>query len=129
MANIHPFFAGVTAEDAASWTWSFWEGTNGKLWKKESSKNIIAEVGWPTGGGSNKASKASVSGANQLLEDWVCDALTNGTNYFWFSAFDEPWKESFNEKGKEWEDKWGLFDVNRNLKDGIKIPDCGGDTI
>jgi hypothetical protein len=32
----------------------------------------------------------------------------------------------YNEKGKEWEDKWGLMDVDRNLKPGLKIPDCGG---
>jgi hypothetical protein len=43
-----------------------------------------------------------------------------------FSAFDEPWKIQYNSKGKEWEDKWGLMDVNRNLKQGLKIPDCGG---
>ena len=137
MANIHPFFAGVTAKDAASWTYSFWEGTNGKLWKDDQSKNIIAEIGWPTKGGTNcgdgtssckQGSVASVDGVNELLEGWVCDALTNGTNYFWFSAFDEPWKERFNEKGKEWEDQWGLFTVNRDLKDGVKIPDCGGKT-
>lgn len=43
-----------------------------------------------------------------------------------FSAFDEPWKIIYNEPklGKEWEDKWGLMDVNRNLKDGLVIPDC-----
>ncbi len=48
-----------------------------------------------------------------------------------FEAFDEPWKEQYNEpeKGKQWEDKWGLFDVDRNLKDGVEIPDCGGKRI
>lgn len=45
-----------------------------------------------------------------------------------FEAFDEPWKVQFNEKGKEWEDKWGLMDIDRNLKPGLKIPDCGGQT-
>lgn len=137
MANIHPFFAGVDAKDAASWTYSFWQNQNSQFFKSDKTKNIIAEVGWPTGGGTNcggatsctGGSVAGVDGTNQLLEDWVCPALKNGTEYFWFSAFDEPWKERFNEKGKEWEDKWGLMDVNRNLKDGLKIPDCGGDTV
>lgn len=46
-----------------------------------------------------------------------------------FEAFDEPWKEQLNEPGKEWEDKWGLMDLARNLKPGVKIPDCGGKTI
>ena len=26
-------------------------------------------------------------------------------------------------------DKWGLMDVNRNLKSGVKIPDCGGASL
>lgn len=48
-----------------------------------------------------------------------------------FVAFDEPWKIMFNEpeKDKEWEDKWGLMDVNRELKPGVKIPDCGGQEV
>ena len=32
MANIHPFFAGVTAEEAADWTSSFWKNNNGQFW-------------------------------------------------------------------------------------------------
>lgn len=137
MANIHPFFAGVEAEEAADWTMKFWKQRDGQYWKKDSEKNIIAEVGWPTGGGTScgaaktctKGSVAGIDGLNQLLKDWVCPALEDKTQYFWFSSFDEPWKERFNEAGKRWEDKWGLMDVNRNLKDGVKIPDCGGKTV
>lgn len=140
MSNIHPFFGGTPAKEAAAWTWNFWSNNNGKFWKSDKSKNIIAEIGWPSGGGKNcppespkcpEPVEASVDGMNQLMSDWVCQALDNGTNYFWFEAFDEPWKVRFNEpdKGKNWEDKWGLMDVNRNLKKGIKIPDCGGKTV
>ena len=46
-----------------------------------------------------------------------------------FEAFDEPWKIRLNTPGKEWEDKWGLMDTARNLKPGLKIPDCGGKTV
>ncbi|KAH7136693.1 glycoside hydrolase superfamily [Dactylonectria estremocensis] len=137
MANIHPFFAGVTAEEAAGWTYSFWENNNKQFWKTDKSKNIISETGWPTSGGTNcggatTCSEGSVAGIDELntfMEGWVCDALKNGTNYFWFEAFDEPWKEKFNTAGKRWEDQWGLLTVNRELKDGVKIPDCGGKTV
>ena len=137
MSNIHPFFAGITADKAAEWTMNFWENNNGGFFKSDDQKNIISETGWPTGGGKNcggsstcaEGSVAGIDELNTFMEDWVCQALKNGTNYFWFSAFDEPWKIAYNEKGKEWEDKWGLMDVNRNLKDGVKIPDCGGDTV
>ncbi|KAF2748096.1 glycoside hydrolase family 17 protein [Sporormia fimetaria CBS 119925] len=136
MSNVHPFFAGVTADVASGWTWSFWQNHNVILTAdKPEIQQIVAEVGWPTGGGNNcggavcasktDGSVASVENLNTFMEDWVCPSLRNGTEYFWFSAFDEPWKIRFNEKGKEWEDKWGLMDVNRNLKKGVKIPDCG----
>ncbi|KAH7308717.1 glycoside hydrolase family 17 protein [Stachybotrys elegans] len=137
MANIHPFFAGVDASEAANWTMTFWETNNGPLFKSDSKRNIISETGWPTGGGTHcgaatTCTKGSVAGIDELnlfMSDWVCQALEDGTEYFWFSAFDEPWKIRFNEEGKEWEDKWGLMDVNRRLKSGVNIPDCGGRTV
>ncbi|KAF2279619.1 glycoside hydrolase [Westerdykella ornata] len=138
MSNVHPFFAGVTAEEAAGWTWTFWQTHDVILTKNDPNiKQIVAEVGWPSGGGNNcggspctsktQGSVASVENLNTFMESWVCPSLKNGTEYFWFSAFDEPWKVKFNEDGKEWEDKWGLMDVNRKLKPGVKVPDCGGD--
>lgn len=139
MSNIHPFFAGVNAKDAASWTYSFWSNQNGGFWKSDISKNIIAETGWPSQGGTDcgttevtdcpDASVAGIDEMNTFMEGWVCQALTNGTNYFWFESFDEPWKIQFNSGNQNWEDHWGLMDVNRNLKSGVKIPDCGGKTV
>ncbi|GAO17241.1 hypothetical protein UVI_02057250 [Ustilaginoidea virens] len=140
MANIHPFFAGVAPERAAAWTLNFWEVNNKPFWKSDQSRNIISETGWPSDGGkdcggspvcdsSTPGAVASIDGMNRFMSDWVCQALANGTQYFWFEAFDEPWKIRYNEKNKEWEDKWGLMDVNRKLKPGVKIPDCNGKTV
>lgn len=139
MANIHPFFGGVNAKDAASWTYSFWENNNGEFFKADTSKNIIAETGWPSQGGTDcgtteetdcpDASVAGIDEMNQFMSDWVCQALSNGTQYFWFESFDEPWKIMYDEGQQNWEDHWGLMDVNRNLKSGITIPDCGGKTV
>ncbi|KAF2787470.1 glycoside hydrolase family 17 protein [Melanomma pulvis-pyrius CBS 109.77] len=140
MSNVHPFFAGVDVTVAAGWTWNFWQSRDVILTKDDDSiKQIIAEVGWPSGGGKDcgqasectsttPGSIAGIDEMNQFMDDWVCQALKNGTDYFWFEAFDEPWKVRYNEKDKEWEDKWGLMDVDRNLKSGVKIPDCGGST-
>lgn len=139
MANIHPFFGGVNAVDAASWTWDFWSSHDGTYFKSDASDNIIAETGWPSQGGTDcgttsvtdcpDASVAGIDQMNQYMEDWVCAALSNGTQYFWFEAFDEPWKIEYDSGSENWEDHWGLMDVDRNLKDGVKIPDCGGKTV
>ncbi|EHK43610.1 glycoside hydrolase family 17 protein [Trichoderma atroviride IMI 206040] len=137
MANVHPFFSGTTATEAADWTYSFWKGHDGPFWKTDTSKNIISETGWPTGGGKDcggpstctNPAVAGIDELNTFMSDWVCQALENGTNYFWFEAFDEPWKVIYNTPTEAWEDKWGLMDANRKLKDGVKIPDCGGKTV
>lgn len=136
MANIHPFFAGVTAEEGASWTWDFWQNHD-VAFKTNASQNIISETGWPSQGGTDcggattcaVGSVAGITELNTFMENWVCDAITNGTNYFWFEAFDEPWKIQYNSGDENWEDHWGIMDVNRVLKDGVKIPDCGGTTV
>lgn len=108
MSNVHPFFAGVNVDNAASWTWDFWQGHDVILTGKEENQ-YIAETGWPSGGGtdcgneenvcapSDTGSVASVENMNKFMEDWVCQAMENGTNYFWFSAFDEAWKVAYNE--------------------------------
>lgn len=100
MSNIHPFFAGVSAEAAAPWTLDFWE-THDKVLTASgtgtgsSKKQIISETGWPSGGGTDcggatgactsgqAGSVAGAHGMNTFLENWVCSALSNETEYFW----------------------------------------------
>ncbi|KAI1437870.1 glycoside hydrolase superfamily [Xylaria sp. CBS 124048] len=137
MGNVHPFFAGQDSHQAASWTYSFWHNKAGTFFKSDAEKNVISEIGWPTQGGTDcggapscaVGAVAGLDGLNELLSTWVCQALQNGTNYFWFEMFDEPWKISFDTPGMDWEDHWGILDVNRKLKPGVNIPDCGGTTV
>ena len=105
MANVHPFFAGVAAADAAAWTYAFWQGHDVALTPvvaagpASARRQIVSEVGWPSGGGSDcgtdatgvalacadadAGSVAGVAQLNRFLEDWVCQSLANGTEYFW----------------------------------------------
>ena len=175
MSNIHPFFSGTTAGEAAGWTWDFWKNKNALIaTPADPKKNIISEVGWPSGGGNDcgaatctsdtQGSIAGIDEMNVFMENWVCQSLANGTDYFWyalsllfsnlflaglspprvgqdnemkwsvltdyrFEAYDQPWQKQFNKGDRNWEDKWGLMGIDRVLKDGLKIPDCGGKTI
>ncbi len=66
---------------------------------------------------------------SEMLDKSTCTVANRSVCRF--EAFDEPWKEVFNDAktGDFWEPHWGLFDVDRNLKKGVKIPDCGGKTL
>ena len=49
------------------------------------------------------SSIASIPNMNTFMNDWICQALDNGTQYFWFEAFDEPWKIKYDTDGDGWE--------------------------
>lgn len=95
MSNVHPFFAGVDVSIAAGWTWNFWQDHNVALTAGNPKiKQVVAEVGWPSGGGKNCGSSptctsstpgsvAGVDELNQFMEDWICPSMKNGTEYFW----------------------------------------------
>jgi exo-beta-1,3-glucanase (GH17 family) len=50
MANVHPWFANVSAADAAAWTSTFFQTTNVDAANALANKPqmYIAETGWPT---------------------------------------------------------------------------------
>jgi exo-beta-1,3-glucanase (GH17 family) len=101
MSNVHPWFANVTAAAGAQWTFDFFRDNN--LAEAAAVPNrphmYIAETGWPTGskdvGNSNNgASPADLTGLQTFLDTFTCQANSGGTDYFFFSVFDEPWKDA-----------------------------------
>jgi exo-beta-1,3-glucanase (GH17 family) len=95
MSNVHPFFGGVTVDQAAAWTWSFWQSHDVYLTQGLTGKtHVISEIGWPSQGGNDcgaagkcpDKTSGSVSGITQMntfMASWVCQAMNNGTEYFW----------------------------------------------
>lgn len=127
MANVHPWFANTTIQDAAGWTNQFFQETNVQPASllPNKPKMYIAETGWPTkssdaGNANNGASAASVANLQIFLDTFVCQANQNGTGYFYFEFFDEEWKDQQFGGVEGW---WGLFNADRSLKN-VKIPDC-----
>jgi len=127
MANVHPWFANVSIDQAAMWTNMFFQQNNVQAAAALSNqpKMYIAETGWPSqssdaSNASNGPSKASVPNLQAFLNTFVCASNKNGTGYFYFEAFDEPWKDQQFGGVEGW---WGLFSSNKTLKD-ITIPSC-----
>jgi exo-beta-1,3-glucanase (GH17 family) len=95
LSNIHPFFAGVPVDEAAGWTWSFWQMKDVPLTEGTDKLQIISETGWPSGGGNDcgtlttacatpeSGSVAGIDEMNTFMADFVCQAMDNGTDYFW----------------------------------------------
>ncbi|KAF9560495.1 glycoside hydrolase [Agrocybe pediades] len=127
MANVHPWFAAVSAEDGAAWTATFFQQTDVDQANALSNKPkmYIAETGWPTKSSdaahaSNNASTASEQNLQTFLDTFVCAANNNGTGYFFFEFADEDWKDKQFGGVEGW---WGLFNQDRTLKN-VKIPTC-----
>lgn len=91
MSNVHPFFAGVTTDLAAGWTWDFWQQHDTILTEGTTKQNVIAEVGWPSAGGTDcgtatSCTTGSVAGIEQMntfMDNFICQSLENKTNFFW----------------------------------------------
>lgn len=120
-ANVHPFFGGMTVDKATDWTVDF---VKYEIKGSPSKKIVISEVGWPYKGGNYQASVANSDNFQHFLNHWLCDSKVNKYDYYYFEAFDEPWKQMFYEANNTWETEWGIFDVNKNLKFNITFPKC-----
>ncbi|KDN53120.1 glycoside hydrolase family 17 protein [Tilletiaria anomala UBC 951] len=130
MSNVHPWFGGVPVDQAAGWTWDYFNTNTPAVALSTPNKPAvyIAETGWPTGANATafetfQGAIAGVDELNTFLSTFVCQANANGTtaDTFWFEAFDEPWKDPLY-GGVE--AHWGLFNSNKTLKSGVVIPNC-----
>lgn len=131
MANVHPFFAPNPVDTAATWTWDFF-AQNDVIYANETTfptynagatKNVpamISETGWPTRGPANGTAVPGISELQTFLDTFICQSNQMGLPYYFFEAFDEPWKIIYDET----ETSWGLFNANKTLKAGITVPDC-----
>lgn len=69
MSNVHPWFANTTIDDAAGWTYDFFQEQNVQPAAAINSalKMYIAETGWPSG--SKDAGSASNGPAVASVDD------------------------------------------------------------
>lgn len=74
---------------------------------------LIAEVGWPSFGRARGDAAATLHNAAAFARRFLRLAETEGYDYFFLEAFDQPWKRA--EEG-EVGAYWGVYDVDRNEK-------------
>lgn len=123
--NLLPFFTGLDSLDAAQWILDYLDleilplNTNTSI--------VISEVGWPFSGGVYHDSVADPENYQNFLQKWTCGALkelTGVSAWYYYEAFDEPWKAVFHDTHNQWETEWGIFGRYRDMKTNVSFPTC-----
>jgi exo-beta-1,3-glucanase (GH17 family) len=114
LANIYPYWEGKNVADSISWL----NTTYTQLQKSAGEKEVwISESGWPDSGNTIKKAVPSSENSAAFFLNFVSWAKAKNVNYFYFEAFDEPWKET--EKNPQ-EAHWGIWTSDYKLKEGMQ---------
>ncbi|KAG6951669.1 hypothetical protein JG688_00013628 [Phytophthora aleatoria] len=117
-ANYFPFWEKVDIDGAAD---SFYKRFSA-LVETSSTYNkevIVGETGWASDGTGAGASPATAANAAKYFYDFYTLAAEKNLMYYYFSAFDEPWKLPTLEANETVEAYFGLFTEEGVLKDVI----------
>ena len=118
MASIYPFYERQPIDAALASLRASFEALAAAAQGKEV---IVGETGWPSAGEDMGPAHPSAQNAQRYLYEFAAWAGENGVRYFYFEAFDEPWKRQFEgELGAH----WGLWTTELELK--FPLPGEGG---
>jgi exo-beta-1,3-glucanase (GH17 family) len=115
-ANIFPFWEGVPIKDAINSLDTSYKRLIQAFPGKEV---IISETGWPSAGDSFMGAVPSFENEKYYMENFMSWTSINNAKYFYFEAFDEPWKaQNEGERGAH----WGLWDKDGTYKFYDPVP-------
>ena len=110
LTNCYPYWEGCPIEYSLPHMQSmFWSASDAAKGKRV----IITETGWPSEGGSLKASIASDENAMRYFIETQLWATQNNVETFYFSSFDESWKVGAEGDVGAY---WGLWDKDEKIK-------------
>ena len=113
LANMFPYWEKVSISEAVEYLDSCYR----RLRREARGKKIVVETGWPTAGETRGAAVASPANARAFLEGFRAWARANGVDYYYFEAFDEPWKaKGEGEVGAH----WGIWRSDGKLKPSMR---------
>jgi len=107
-AHFYPSWEGVDIKYALE---SIQFHYNNLLKKYPGKRIVIGETGWSSSGNNLGNAVLSLENARKFLKDflrWTCE---NNIDFYYFEAFDEPWK-AYHEEGLTGA-HWGLLDSGR----------------
>ena len=116
--NQFPFWEKININDSITYF-------NNKLNKLQNINNlynkniIIGETGWSSNGFNKKTSEANKKNHAIYFINFYNYIKELNIQYFYFSAFDEPWKNIQNNDTNDVESHFGLFYENGTIKEEI----------
>lgn len=113
MANMFPYWEDVGINDSVGHVNLSYQ----ELKQAASGREVIVETGWPSDGEPRGEAVPSLENERWFLSNFMAWAQTNQIRYFYFEAFDEPWKAS-REGGVG--AHWGIWDSDAKLKPGME---------
>jgi len=112
LVNIHPYWEGISIDEAANYVIEKYKQIQNKYPHKQV---VIGETGWPSDGLSNGKAVPSLENQRRFVEEFLDLANKEGVNFYYFEAFDEKWKEESNNVGPH----WGFYYSDRTPKHPI----------
>jgi exo-beta-1,3-glucanase (GH17 family) len=122
LANYYPYWEGYPVENAVAVLNQWHANVRSAAGSKEV---IVSETGWPSGGNAVGSAVPSFQNAAAYFLNFISWARANQVKYFYFEAFDETWKASY--EGPQGAN-WGIWDKNGVLKQGF-LPVFQGTTV
>ena len=119
LSNYYPYWEGVDVNSAIAWLHARHQQVVASAGAREV---IVSETGWPSAGSRLDDAVPSTDNAAFYFKNFVSWAISENVNYFYFEAFDEPWKASYESPGAH----WGVWDKDGNLKPGMQAVFDGG---
>ena len=120
LANLYPYWAGKDAARSIAWLDSAYTQIQRAAGEKEV---WLSEIGWPDSGNTIQEAVPSPANAAAFFLNFVSWAQAKNVNYFYFEAFDEPWKWT---DAAPQEAHWGIWTSDGQMKDGMEQVFNGG---
>jgi len=112
-SNYYPYWEGVTIDSAIAAL----NASHQQVVNVAQGRDVgVSETGWPSGGDTLGSAVPSPENAARYFMEFVTWAEVNSTVYFYFEAFDEPWKASYEGPQGAF---WGIWDTDGVLKPGM----------
>ncbi len=113
MSNYYAYWEGISVDEAMTYLNNRYQ----RVVAKAGGKNVIvSETGWPGNGDVIGQAVADPANAYYYFLNFVSWARANGVDFFYFEAFDEPWKQKY--EGTQGAN-WGIWKSDGTMKEGM----------